>query len=107
MSPSGDPVVARIVEKLYGPSEPDCTPGAGGVWYDCYLYVRRPGSPGCPDHRVQVDARLTVCVPAVPGAGRKQREAAKEAAEQAFRTLGLGNVMDLEGARVTIDAMPL
>jgi hypothetical protein len=77
------------------------------VWYDCYLYVRRPGSPGCPDHRVQVDARLTVRVQRVPGAGRKQREAAQVAAAEAFRKLGLGSVLDLEGARVTIDAMPL
>lgn len=77
------------------------------MWYDALLYVRRPGSPAVPDQRAQVDARISVKVTAVPGAGPAQRAAARQAAESAFRKLGLGTAMDLPDARVTIDVMPL
>lgn len=75
------------------------------IWFEAYLYVRRPGSPGCPDHRVQVDARITLSVP--PGRNPELREAAKREAGKKLRELGLGTAMDLPGAKVTIDVMPL
>jgi hypothetical protein len=77
------------------------------IWYRGELYVRRSGSPGCPDHRVQVDAQVTFRIPAEWPNRDDRRKAAKDAAEQALRKLGLGSAMDLEGARVTIDVVPL
>ena len=72
------------------------------VAYGARLHVRRGGSPGCPDHRVQVDAETTVMVPVGPDS-RIVREAAYQEAEDAFRKLlGLGKVMDLPGVRVDL-----
>jgi len=88
------------------------------IWYDATLYVRRPGSPGVPDRRIQVDARTSVKLerhgaPRLSPTGvraeveRHRRDAAKSAAETRFRELGLGAVMDLPDATVTIDVVPL
>lgn len=77
------------------------------IWYDATLYVRQPGSPGVPDHRIQVDARITVKIRADWPNRQDRQDAAKRAAEQRFRKLGLGAVMDLEGATVRIDVVPL
>ena len=72
------------------------------VAYDARLHVRRAGSPACPDYRLVVDAEVTVQVPVGPDS-RIVREAAYQEAEDAFRGMGLGKVMDLEGARVDIE----
>jgi hypothetical protein len=88
------------------------------IWFEAYLYVRRPGSPGVPDHRVQVDARITFSVPPEPpaavgghAAGRLRvlagRETARREADKRLRELGLGTAMDLPGAEVAIDVMLL
>jgi hypothetical protein len=76
------------------------------IWYRGVLSVHRSGSPACPDYRVQVDAQVTFRIPAEWPNREDRRKAAKEAAGQAFRTLGLGSAMDLEGARVSIDVVP-
>lgn len=76
--------------------------GQAKVAYDARLHIRRAGSPACPDQRVVVDAEVTVQVPAGPDS-RIVREAARQEAEDAFRELGLGPVIDLKGARVSIE----
>jgi len=71
------------------------------VFYGARLHVRRPGSPACPDHRVQVDAEITVPVDTAPD-GYHVRADAYRKAEEVFREM-LGAVMDLDGVRVDIE----
>jgi hypothetical protein len=73
------------------------------ICYDARLRIRRPGSPACPDHRVEIIAEITVRIPGEWPNPKDRKTAAHRAAGEGFRKLGLGLVMDLPGARTDIE----